>query len=170
MIPFKTRLFSLVCAGVCGASLFSHARADTPAQNAARREIAATYAKLTNAIKHKDLATVASIEAPDYQGVSLVGITRNRERDLAAMQMVFRMGASYSKYDDKIVSLKWRGPDAIVICKSTVVAVAQRGTRQGRSGGFVVTRDYWSKGAGGWQIRQSVERSGEMWLNGQRVF
>lgn len=165
----KKRLVSLLCVSICSVSLLCVGHADTPAQRKSRREIAATYDKMARAMLHKDLATIAAIEAPDYQITTYSGATRNRERDLAMTRFVFSSGAGFSKVENKIVSLTWRGPDAIVISQSTIAAVMRRGKQSGRADGVILSRDYWSKGPQGWQIRQSVERESKAWINGHRV-
>lgn len=169
-----TKPLSLVCMGAVSLSLMGVGRADTPAHNRARREIAAMYVKRAQAMMRKDWTAVFATEAPDYQAVTLAGISRNREQELEIMRRLALITKrlpvqSTSKVQNRIVSLTWRGPDAIIMAETTVVGLASHGARTARSEAVVTTRDYWSQSAGSWRLRQSVERAGKAWLNGQRV-
>jgi len=169
MIFSMKEMFSLGCAGFLCLSMSVSAYADTPAQTKARREIAAAYAKMERAMKNKDLATIASLEAPDFQMSSITGGTRNRAQDLALTRSVFPMVKAMPKMESKILSLKWRGPDAIVMCQTTAVVVMVKGGKTARLEEVDLSRDYWSQNAGVWQIRQSVEKTAKMWINGKRL-
>lgn len=122
----------------------------------------------------KDWTALVATEAPDYQATTLAGITRNREQELEMMRRLTMMTKrlpvqSASKVQSRILSLTWRGPDAIVMAETTVVSTAARNGKTARVEAVVTTRDYWGQSASGWQLRQSVERAGKAWLNGQRV-
>lgn len=171
----KKPFVSLAFLGAVSLCLSGVGRADTPAHNSARREIAAVYGKRAQATIRKDLTLLGATEAPDYQATTLAGITRNREQELEVMRRMAQIASrlpqtqSTTKMQTKILSLTWRGPDAIVMAQTTVVSRAAQGGKTMRSEAVVTTRDYWSRGAGGWQLRQSVERAGKVWINGQRV-
>lgn len=166
---------SLLCLGVVSLSSSGIGRADTPAHNSARREIAAVYVKRAQATVRKDLTLLGSTEAPDYQATTLAGITRSREQELEMMRRLVQIikqlpsTQSATQMQTKILSLTWRGPDAIVMAQTTVVSRAAQGGKTMRSEAVVTTRDYWSHNSGGWQLRQSVERAGKAWINGQRI-
>jgi ketosteroid isomerase-like protein len=168
MFRMKT-LVSFVCVGALSLCVSATGRADTPAQNRARREIAATYAKMARAMMRKDLPTLSAIEAADYQAFTKAGLSRSREQDLETTRRLFLLVKQFPKMQSKILSLTWRGPDAVVMAQTTPVSIMNQAGKTGRMEGVVITRDYWSRSAGGWQIRQSVEREGKVWLNGQRV-
>ncbi len=160
-----------VAVGFCafaGASLCDVGRADTPAQKEARRDIVAVYARVSRAAIHKDLAPLAEAEADDFQDFTAIG-TLNRDQSLALARQFFASVKSVSKAQSKILSWTWRGPDAVVIAQNTTVATAMRGRKTVRLEAVNTSRDYWSRTARGWQIRQSVDRGTKMWVDGRRV-
>jgi hypothetical protein len=166
---FRTKLLlSLGCIAALSGTLCAGAHADTPAQKGARATIAALYNKSSQALRRKDIVPIAAMEAPDYQSF-LPNRTLNREEDLAMTSQIFASAVQIAKVDSKILSLTWRGPDAVVNVQNTVVFTMAKGSRKSRVETVSISRDYWSPGPQGWQIRQSVHSSIKSWINGKRV-
>ncbi len=165
---FSLQSRCVVAVALCGAVVGADCRADTSAQKSGRRDIAATYQRVAKALMHKDLAPMAAALSPDYECFSTLG-TLNREQSVAVTRQFFASVKSISKIENKILSLTWRGPDAVVIVQNTTVAIAQKGGKTVRLEAVNTSRDYWSRTNGGWQIRQNVDRGAKMWMNGRRV-
>jgi len=150
-------------------SLLAVGHADTPAQKQARREIAAAYKRMDQGLMRKDLTPYVAPMAPDFQSVSAKGVSRNREQDFAQMRLLLGSIDSIPKSTSKIISLVWRGPDAVGMCQSDAVLVQAKREKIRRVEQVTLTRDYWSHNAVGWQIRQSVAQAEKVWANGKRI-
>ena len=150
-------------------SLIAVGHAGTPAQKQARREIEADYQKMDQSLMRKDVEGAAAFEAPDYRSFYQSGASLSRAQQIAQARQTSEAVKSVPKVKTKIISLTWRGHDAIVISQSTVVLMIMKGSQLVRAERVGVCRDYWSHNPTGWQIRQSVEKSAKGWVNGKRV-
>jgi len=149
-------------------SFIAVGHADTSAQTEGRRQIAAAYANSARALMRRDLKGAFAMEAPDYQNYTVGGVAVSREQEMAQMQRAFTLVRSVPKAEVKIMSLKWRGPDAVVMAQYTLVLMVAKGSKTVRSEVVSISRDYWSHNPAGWQVRQAVGRSGKVWINGKR--
>ncbi len=146
---------------------------ENAAQRAGRAAIVAQYKKSDEATVKHDANTLIAQMAPDYKSYDRDGSVVDREQSAAAMRTMLSgevMGVKlkYTKSQSKILSLKWRGPDAIVQVQTTMVAIGKRGNKTVRSEVVGIARDYWGKTTRGWQIRQSVTTQMKRWINGVR--
>ncbi len=121
-----------------------------------------------------DLGNLMFYFAPDFQLHTLGGQVLNRAQTEQAMKQTLSgagvgLPLDYTKVSTRIVSLSWRGKDAIVMAENTALAVAKKGGRAVRLETVSLARDYWTPTAQGWKVRQSVERAAKMWLDGKRV-
>ena len=147
--------------------------AETAAQRAGRAAIAAQYRKTDAAVVRHDVAALVAQMAPDYKSHGLDGSVADRAQNEAALRAMMSgkvMGISlrFTKSQSKILSLQWRGPDAIVQAQTTMVGIGRRGSKTVRVEVVGVARDYWGKTARGWQVRQSVNMQMKRWINGAR--
>ena len=147
--------------------------AETAAQRAGRAAIAAQYRKSDVAIVRHDVATLVAQMAPDFKSYDLDGSVANRAQSEASMRVmlsgtVMGIKMKFIKSHSKILSLTWRGPDAIVQVQTTMVGIGSRGSKSARSEVVGISRDYWGKTARGWQIRQSATTQMKRWVNGVR--
>lgn len=149
-------------------SLIAVGHADTPAQKQGRREIEAAYEKSARALMRRDVEAAFALQAPDFQNFSSTGASINRAQEMAVLRRAMLFVRSVPKAETKIMSLTWRGPDAIVVSQSTVVLMVTKGRQLVRTETVGVSRDYWSHNPIGWQMRQSVGRSAKIWVNGKR--
>ncbi|HEX9996472.1 MAG TPA: hypothetical protein VGB45_04955 [Abditibacterium sp.] len=173
----KTLLSLTLALSLGGASLISSARptyaAETAAQRAGRAAIVAAYKKQAQATVKKDANAIMSFVAPDYQMFMLDGTTLNRARTDAMMRQTMseesRVSLTYLKATPRIVSLTWRGKDAIVVVEMTGSGTIRSGQRSERFEQVVLSRDFWSSSPRAWKMRQQVERISKFWVNGQRI-
>lgn len=142
---------------------------DTSAQKVARRAIAANYLKAAAAIRRKDLGALDAMEAPDYRSYSPGGKVLTREQDALEMRQFLAGVNRVLKMENRILSLTWRGQDAVVVAQNTGVFLVKQGGRTLRLETVDVSRDFWSQTAKGWQIRQVVHGPGKTWVNGKRT-
>ena len=147
--------------------------AETAAQRAGRAAIAAQYRKSDAAVVRHDVAALAAQMAPDFKSYDLDGSVADRAQNEAALRVmlsgkIMGINLKFTKSQSKILSLKWRGPDAIVQVQTTMVGIGSRGNKSVRSEVVGVSRDYWGKTARGWQVRQSVTTQMKRWVNGVR--
>ena len=147
--------------------------AESAAQRAGRAAIAAQYRASDAAILRKDVPTLVGQMAPDYKSYEREGTVANRAQNEAALRAMLSgnyMGIQFqfTKAQSKILSLTWRGPDAIVMAQSTLVGTGKRGNKSVRVEVVGLAREYWGKTARGWQVRQSVSLQMKRWINGVR--
>lgn len=151
--------------------------AETAAQRAGRAAIIAAYDKQCQATVKKDVSAIVAFYAPDYALYSKAGRVYNRSETEEMLRrligMADRIAATGVKTDStlatRIVSLTWRGKDAIVMSQTTGVNIAKKGARRVRTETVNLARDYWTPTSQGWKIRQTAERDAKMWLNGERI-
>ena len=147
--------------------------AENAAQRAGRAAIAAQYRASDAAILRRDVATIVAQMAPDYKSHDLDGSVADRAQNEAALRAMLSgqyMGIkfNFTRAHSKILSLTWRGPDAIAMVQSTLVGTGERGNKSVRVEVVGVSREYWGKTARGWQVRQSVSTQMKRWINGVR--
>ena len=166
---------SLLCAAPLAFSLAPKPAlaAESAAQKAGRAAIAAQYRRGDIAVVKHDVATLVSIMAPDYRGYDPDGSVADRAQAEASLRVTMSgqingVALKFTKSETKILSLKWRGPDAIVMAQTTMVGIGSKGNRSVRVEVVGLSRDYWGKTARGWQTRQSVTTQMKRWINGVR--
>ena len=147
--------------------------AETAAQRAGRAAIAAQYRKIDAAIVRHDVVALVAHLAPDFKSHGPDGSVADRAQNEAALRAmlsgkVLGVKVKFIKSQSKILSLKWRGPDAIVQVQTNTVCIGGQGKKSVRSEVVGVSREYWGKTARGWQIRQSVTTQMKRWINGVR--
>ncbi len=147
--------------------------AENATQRAGRAAIAAQYRISDAAILRKDVPTLIGQMTPDYKSYERDGTVADRAQNEAALRLMLSgnyMGIKFqfTKAQSKILSLTWRGPDAIVMAQSTLVGTGQRGNKSVRVEVVGLSREYWGKTARGWQVRQSVNMEMKRWINGVR--
>lgn len=145
--------------------------AESATQRAGRAAIAAQYRAADVAVVRHDAATLAAQMAPDFKSYERDGTIADRAKNVAGLReslsgQVYGVPLKFTKSQSKILSLKWRGPDAIVQVQTTMVGVASRSNKSMRIEVVGVSRDYWGKTARGWQLRQSVTTQMKRWING----
>ena len=138
---------------------------DSAAQISDRRAIVAAQTRLNNARMTKDLDIIMSYLADDFR---LYTINRNQQdRQTYGRVQVFAWNMAKNApapvIKTTVSKWQWRGPDAIVW---TTMTIAYKG-QKGNSGGLVRSREYWGKTNKGWQLRQIVELSGKVVINGE---
>ncbi|PQV64143.1 hypothetical protein B1R32_107169 [Abditibacterium utsteinense] len=148
--------------------------AESSSQKSGRAALVAIYQKTDQAMVKKDVAAMTFHLAPDYQSFMRTGQVLNRAQSVAMVQQLVTGSASgvklnYTKCSTRILSLTWRGKDAVIMAETTAVGKAGKGGRTARMEQVSVTRDYWTPTAQGWKIRQSAESKSSVWMNGQRV-
>ena len=137
---------------------------DSAAQTANRAAIIAAYERGDRALMKKDVATVVSMVAPDFHYYGTNGTVMDRAKWVQVESFLMRLpNVKFPRSETKITKWQWRGPDAVVWTSSVLQTTGPGGTSLAR----VQMRDYWGKTAQGWQVRQSVEISGVVRLNGQ---
>ncbi len=160
----------LVCALALSSSHAVHAK-DSAAQSANRKVIVASYARLDQARTGKNIAPIASLLADDFRFYSIARLQQDRETYLRIQVNAWNISRSIAKkdvpmrFDTKITQWQWRGPDAIVW---TTLAFKTTGVGA-QTSGLVRSREYWGKTSKGWQVRQVVELSGNMTMNGETI-
>lgn len=147
--------------------------AENAAQRAGRAAIAAQYRISDAAILRKDVPTLVSQLASDYKSYERDGTVADRAQNEAALRLMLSgnyMGIKFqfTKAQSKILSLTWRGPDAVVMAQSTLVGTGTRGNKVVRVEVVGLSREYWGKTSRGWQVRQSVNLEMKRWINDVR--
>jgi hypothetical protein len=150
------------------------AQAQTAAFKAqGRQAIVNAYAKIDQGTIANNPKIFEDILAPDFIAYADNGQTFNRSQALA--RIYSSMGDAYpgmtvrfSKSKTKILSLKWRGSDAIVMAQSTQVATIRYQGKAIRLEVVVVSRDFWSRFKTGWMARQSVTTQASAWIDGKK--
>ena len=148
----------------------AHAK-DSASQATNRRAIVAIYARLDQARTRKNIDPIAPIIADDFRFYSIARLQQDRETYLRVQVNAWNISRNIAKkdvpmrYDTKITRWQWRGPDAIVW---TTLTFASSGPG-GKVSGLVRSREYWGKTSKGWQVRQIVELSGRMTMNGETI-
>lgn len=122
----------------------------------------------------KDLAALVAQFAPSYHMVTKNGQSFNRAQSVAMLQQLVNgstsgVTLSYTKVSTRILSLTWRGKEAIVTAEATAMGTAQAGGRTFRLQQVNAARDYWISTAQGWKIRQSIETKSNVWMDDRRV-
>ena len=151
------------------------AQAQTAAFKAqARQEIAAAYAKIDQGTIANNPKIFEEKLAPDFIGYATDGQTFNRTQALA--RIYGAMGSNYqgvsikvTKSKTKILSLTWRGSDAVVMAQGTQVVYARAKGQSVRVEVVVTSRDFWSHFKTGWLARQCVATQASVWLDGKKV-
>ena len=138
------------------------------------RSITDAYAKVDQAILTNNPRIFEEKLAPDFVGYAENGQTYNRTQALARIYAAmggYTPGVSVKaiKSKNKILSIKWRGSDAIVMVQTTQVLTLRANGEKARLEGVVVSREFWSKFKTGWMGRQSVVTQASIWLDGKKV-
>jgi ketosteroid isomerase-like protein len=158
-----TPALTALALGLCAMSAQAK---ETAQQVAARRAIAAQYARADRAVLKKDLTTIMAMCAPDFTAYSSSTGQMNRAQYEAMQKATLGMPNSrFTLSTTKIRKIEWRGVDAIVWNSSVLV-----GTLQGvpiRITGEA--RDYWRPTKAGWQVSQSVILNMKTMANGKVV-
>ncbi len=127
----------------------------------------------------QDADALMSFYAPDFQDYEANGIVRNYAETEQLLRRSFALidnltgalGVStrFTKHSVKILSMTWRGKDAIVMSQTTAVSISSKGGRSNRSEIVALARDYWMPTATGWKMRQTATRLNKVWMNGERM-
>lgn len=147
-----------------------HAK-DSAAQAANRRAIVAAQSRLDGARTSKNIGVIMSYLADDFRFYSIARIQQDRETYGRVQVNSWNIGRSIAKRDvpmrfkTAVTQWQWRGPDAVVWTTQTFKTSSPRGEMSG----LVRSREYWGKSAKGWQLRQIVELSARMTMNGETV-
>ena len=157
----------LLCALAVGCGHTAHAK-DSAAQSAGRRAIVAAQARLDRARQAQDIPTVMSYLADDFQFYSIARLVQDREtygRIQTNFAQFSRGKSSTLRIKTTVNNWQWRGPDAVVWTTTTLGA----GSGQHSMSGMVRSREYWGKTARGWQLRQIVEHSAQLTIEGETI-
>ena len=158
----------LLCALTLGCGPSAHAK-ESAAQAAGRRAIVAAQARIDRARQNQDIPTIMSYIADDFQFYSIARLVQDRETYGRIQTNLARFSqgkaSSLSRVKTTVNNWQWRGPDAVVW--TTTTFGAQGGDH--RMSGIVRSREYWGKTARGWQLRQIVEHSGQLTIDGETV-
>ena len=153
-----------------GSSHAAHAK-DSVAQAADRQTIVAAHARIDRARTSKNIDPLAALVADDFRFYSIIRLQQDRETFLRIQVNAWNVSRKIAKkdvpmrYTTKVTQFQWRGPDAIVW---TTLRMKTTGPGAQVSG-VVNSREYWGKTSKGWQLRQIVELSGSMTMNGETV-
>ena len=150
----------LLCA--LNSSHAAHAK-DSAAQISSRKAITASYAKMDGAVLKKDINTLMSYIAPDFQYFNQQRVVSDRARFGALQQFAARQNVRFTISKTNITKWQWRGPDAIVWTTSHNRIVGPGGVVNVS----VQNREYWGKIGNRWLMRQSVELGASSTLNGK---
>ena len=156
-------LFALLLCALGLVSIRPAAAKDSAAQAANRAALVAAYTNSNAAMMRKDISRAASFLAPDFVYHSPRG-SADRENYLKGLSLLTMMPqVRYTLAKTENMRIEWRGPDA--------VAYSDQITQLNGPGGVAYARtkfrDYWGKTSAGWQVRQAVELSGTMTVNGR---
>lgn len=140
------------------------------AQDSVRKELQAMYAKIGSAVKSKDLKTLDSLLAKDYEN-RVEGKTYNKEQTIAQMKQHFDGTKAFSSVKTKIDKIQHVEGNEIVdytlVIKGTVTG------KNGKDQTLEVTskgRDWWVKGDDGkWICVAGEEISGDVKIDGKPV-
>jgi hypothetical protein len=139
-----------------------------------RQAIVNAYTKIDQGTVANNPKIFEETLAPDFIAYADNGQTFNRTQVLA--RVYSSMGDAYpgmtvrfSKSKTKILSLKWRGSDAVIMAQSTQVATIRYQGRAVRLETVVVARDFWSRFKTGWLARQSVTTQASAWVDGKKI-
>ena len=160
----------MLCFGTLALSQTAQAK-DGAAQAANRRAIVAAQASLDRARGQKNIGAIMSYIADDFRFYSIARLMQDRDTYARVQIGAWNVSQKIAKKDvpmrfkTSVTQWQWRGPDAIVWTTMTMTTT-QPGNR---FSGVVRSREYWGKTAKGWQLRQIVELSGSMTMNGQTV-
>ena len=163
----RLSLFALLICALVLSSHGAHAK-DSAAQSAARRAIVAAQARLDIARTKPDIPVIMSYIATDFHFYSIARVVQDHDAYERVQRSVsrFTKGKSSLSYMKTTVNKwQWRGPDALVYTTSQFGA----GSGKNRMSGMVRSREYWGKTDKGWQLRQIVELSGSLSMNGETV-
>lgn len=166
---------ALLLGGAIGTASTPARATETSVQRAGHAAIVAAYQTYDQAALKGDVATLMSFCTADFQDYSADGQVHNRAQveamnRMALGGMVMGVPVKITKCQTRVVSLTWRGKDAIVMVQNTSVAVARRDGRTSRSENVSLSRDYWTPTTQGWRVRQTAERINKQWIDGKRVF
>jgi|GEM_PF-6939688 len=162
----KKILLAFALLAIAGLSFVNLAQADEKV----RKELAAVYAKIDAAVKAKDLKTVESFLAEDYEGRS-EGKTKTKAETVAEMKRHFGMVKKFTSSKTKIDKIRHVEGNEIVdytmLIKGTVAGPNGKDqTLEVNSKG----RDWWVKGDNGkWMCVAGEELSGEVKVDGKPV-
>ena len=158
----------LLCALTLGRGPVAHAK-ENAAQNAGRRAIVAAQARIDRARQDRDIPAIMSYLADDFQFFSIARLAQDREtygRIQTNFAQMSRGKASSMRVKTTVNNWQWRGPDAVVWTTTTLDA----GRGPHSVSGIVLSREYWGKTARGWQLRQIVEHSGQLTIDGETAY
>ncbi len=166
MTYFKPRVFaSLFVLLGCGAGF----AAETPAQKAAHKVIAANYLRYGRAFEIKDLPAIMALTAPNYTSRGLRGDLQNRTEFEREMRAAFASAHRVSPASAQIQSFTWHKNEAIVVVKQRIRLVFLRNGKPRRYQNITLARDTWTQTPRGWQVRQSVTLAENVTLDGKKV-
>lgn len=162
----KKILLAFALLAIAGLSFVNLAQADEKV----RKELAAVYAKIDAAVKAKDLKTVESFLAKDYEGRS-EGKTKTKAETVAEMKQHFGRVKQFTSSKTKIDKIQHVEGNEIVdytmLIKGTVAGPnGKNQTLEVNSKG----RDWWVKGDNGkWMCVAGEELSTEVKVDGKPV-
>ena len=156
--------FSIFALLLCALALARPVSAkESAAQAADRRAIVAAYTNSNAAMMRKDISRAASFLAPDFVYHSPKG-SADRENYLRGLGLLTAMPqVRYTLARTENMRIEWRGPDAVVYSDQITQLNGPGGVAYART----KFRDYWGKTSAGWQVRQAVELSGTISINGR---
>ena len=162
----KKTLLAFALLAIAGLSFVNLAQADEKV----RKELAAVYAKIDAAVKAKDLKTVESFLAKDYEGRS-EGKTKTKAETVAEMKQHFESVKKFTSSKTKIDKIQHVEGNEIVDYTLSI-----KGTVAGPNGKDQTLevnskgRDWWVKGDNGkWMCVAGEELSGEVKVDGKIV-
>ena len=159
----RSSIFALLLCALALSSLRPAAAKDSAAQAADRRAIVAAYTNSNAAMMRKDISRAASFLSPDFVYHSSKG-SADRESYLKGLSLLTLLPqVRYTLAKTENMRIEWRGPDAVVYSDQITQLNGPGGVAYART----QFRDYWGKTSAGWQVRQAVELSGTMTVNGR---
>ena len=158
----RLSLFALLLCALLASSHAADAK-DSAAQAAARKAIVAAYTNSNAAMMRKDMERAAYFLAPDFTYHSSKGSSDRAGYVKSLMLITVLPQVRYTLARTENMRIVWRGPDAIVYSDQITQLNGPGGVAYART----KFRDYWGKTSVGWQVRQAVELSGTITVNGR---
>jgi len=141
-----------------------------------RQGIVTAYNKQAQALLNKDVPAFMTTISPDCLDYSLDGSVSNYAQiEVAVHEMLEKpipqlgVPMRLTRATSKILSISWRGSEAIVMSQTTVMGNVSKYGKTANIEIVGVSRDFWTPTRTGWKMRQSVTTQMTSWLNGKKV-
>lgn len=127
------------------------------------------YTRLSNAMRAKDMKTIASLGTPDFTATDASGKVYNARQSLAMMESDLRSMKRINAVKPRIRSIALDGKKATTVAEMQVSAVMVQGGKPHDMKSTSVSKDTLVKTAKGWKFKSVVSLSADVTMDGRKV-